>query len=458
MATLLQRLLSGGEQRHSIQTVDDFFTYQGHQYPTGVNTTWTRAAEEAAPAGFEAVALQMFAANPVVFAVENTRMSVFAEARFQYRRFQDGRPQDLFGDASLRMFERPWPGGTTGDLLSRMLLTADLAGNAYVLKINGRLKVLNPSKVTILLGSRLESDDPNNAEDVEVVGYGYTASRMSDTRIYAPDQVAHFAPQPDPTANFRGMSWLTPVVREVQSDKLATEHKYRYFINGATPNLVVRFDPSTTMEQAKQFKQLFEDGHAGAANAYKTLYLAGGADATVVGADLAAMDFARIQGKAETRIAMAGGVHPVILGASEGLSGSSLNAGNYSTAKRLFADRTLRPLWRNAAASLGVLVTPPTGAELWYDDRDIPFLSDDLSDTADIQAKQATAMRQLVDGGYDPQSVIDAIAADDMKRLTHTGNVSVQLQPAGQAPTQEPRARTVERDEDGRIVRIVEAS
>ena len=43
-------------------------------------------------------------------------------------------------------------------------------------------------------------------------------------------------------------------------------------------------------------------------NAYKTLFLAGGADVKVVGADLKQVDFKQVQGAGETRIAAAAGV------------------------------------------------------------------------------------------------------------------------------------------------------
>lgn len=132
-----------------------------------------------------------------------------------------------------------------------------------------------------------------------------------------------------------------------------------------------------------------------------------------------------------TRIAAAAGTHPVIVGLSEGLAGSSLNAGNFKQARRAFADKTMRPLWRIAAASLAKFTSPPPRTRLWYDDRDIPFLRDDQADVAEIQSRQAAAIRQLVDAGYDPDAVIDAVQADDfaLLRRRHSGLFSVQLQP-----------------------------
>jgi hypothetical protein len=43
-------------------------------------------------------------------------------------------------------------------------------------------------------------------------------------------------------------------------------------------------------------------------------------------------------------------------------------------------------------------------------------------------------MRTLIDGGFDPVSVMKAVTTGDMTKLVHSGNLSVQLIPAGQLP------------------------
>jgi len=158
--------------------------------------------------------------------------------------------------------------------------------------------------------------------------------------------------------------------------------------------------------------------------------LGGGADVKVIGSNFDQLDLKSVQGAGETRIAAAAGVPASYLGISEGLAGSSLNAGNYVAARRRFADGTIRPLWRAACGALETLLTvPDPTVRLWYDDRDVAFLQEDVLDSADIRSKDAQTMRQLVDGGFDPASVVDAVTTGDMSRLIHTGNVSVQLQP-----------------------------
>ena len=417
----------------------DFFGFDGHSYPLqggGYSTTMGKTPVEPIEANFTDYVSSGFAGDGVVFAVEQKRLSIFSEARFQWRQFTNGRPGDLFGTTDLAVLEQPWPGGTTGDLLARMILDADLAGNSYTALIDGELVRLRPDWVEIALVDRV--DGLGRRVGYRKVGYWYYEGGKLKTQVpdfFTTDEVAHFAPTPDPLASYRGMSWLTPVVREIQADIQYVVHSQKFLENAATPNLAVSLPREITPDQFQEFVAKMDTEHKGAVNAYKTLYTGGGADVTVIGANMQQLDFKSSRGAGETRIAMAGGIHPVVLGSSEGMSGSSLNAGNYTAAKRATADATFRPLWRNVAGSLEVLVAQPAGAHLWYDERDVAFLREDHRDEADIQAAEAQTLRNLTDAGYTPDSARAAVLARDWNLLVHSGLFSVQLQAPGSGQT-----------------------
>ena len=427
---LWQRALGQrGEERHDISTINDWIlAFGGHQYPLGLPQT-IRGDKEPPPTTYEAYAVQLFGANPIVWTGHLVRKAVFSQGRFKYQRDSNG---ELWGDQSLRLLERPWTGGTTKKLLTRAIQHADIGGSAYALSIPGlarpRIQLMRPDYVTIVMGSQLEPDDPSLAEDAELVGYMYAPPGIQP-RFYFPDEVGHFAPMPDPLAHFRGMSWMTPIIREVLGDKRATEHKLKFFEQGATPNLIIRFDPSQTLAQVQAFKDLVEDEHQGLADAYKTMYLGGGADATVVGANMQQLDFSTLMGKAETRILMAAGVHPVVAGASEGMQGASLNAGNFVAIRRLFSDVHLQDLWGCAAEAFETLVKVPPGSSLAVDTRRIAFLQDDAKDDAEIGFTNARAITLYVREGFTEASAKLAVATGDLSVLEHTGLMSVQLQP-----------------------------
>ncbi|MEV7804999.1 phage portal protein [Microbispora sp. NPDC088329] len=417
----------------------------GDPFVTGFRQTLT-GSQERIEGNFEGIVNGAYKRSGVVFACILARLLVFSEARFQWQRMQEGRPGILFGTPELALLETPWPNGTTGDLLARMEQDASMAGNFYATIRRGRqgrrVVRMRPDWVTIVLGS---DDDPQIEPwdlDAELVGYYYQPGGPGSDReptFLLPEEVAHYAPIPDPLATYRGMSWLTGVMREIEADQAATTHKLKFFTNGATPNMVVSLDAAVTPDMFERFKAKMDASHKGVRNAYKTLYLGGGADVKVVGSDFQQMSFKTVQGAGETRIAAAAGVPPVIVGLSEGLQSATYS--NYAQARRRFADGTLRPLWRSAAGALATLLTGPSGgnARLWYDDRDISFLREDAKEAAEILRQQASTINQLIMAGYEADSVIAAVTSGDFTVLKHTGLFSVQLQPPGTvSPSSDP--------------------
>lgn len=449
--SLIQSLFQFGKRSpmrsESFLTMDDYANMLTlGNFPLFVNTP-LRADREEIDAGFAGLVSGAYRNNGIVFACIVARMLLFRQARFQFQQLRGGQPGDLFGTSDLQILEEPEPSMTTGDLLARALVDVDLAGNWFGARRPGRIKRLRPDWVTIVLGSPdRDADVSALSMDAEVVGYLYTPGGPMASRepeVLMRDEVAHFAPIPDPLAMYRGMSWLTPIIREITADTAATRHKGAFFDNAATPNLVVKFPELTDPAKAREFIELFEQEHTGAFNAYRTLFLLGGADVTAVGRDFQQMEFKATQGAGETRIAAAARVHPVIVGLSEGMQGSALNAGNYNAAKRIFADGTIRPLWADMAGSLQTIIPPPSGSRLWFDDKHVPFLRDDIKDEAEVLNTNMLAIEVGIRAGFDADTVVDAISSRDIKRLlgSHSGLTSVQLQPpsTGQEP-EEPAA------------------
>lgn len=433
---LWERLLGREEARDNPLSWDayqEFFGFGGLQYPM-LQTTMGNLDEEQ----IAATANAAYQANGIVFALVLARLQVFSQARFQWTRFREGHPTELFGSPELAILEKPWRGGTTGDLLARMEVDASLAGNAFIRRTTPtRLNRLRPDRVIIVMGSNEDADHPADAGDVEVLGYVYEPPN-GRLVLLEPFQVAHYAPIPDPANNFLGQSWITAAMADVRADDSLTVHKRAFMSNAATPNLAIKFDPGVTVEQVTKFKALLDEEHRGAWNAYKTLYLGGGAQPIPIGKDFKEIELAATQGKGEARLAAAAGVPPSWVGFSEGLQGSALNAGNFTAARRRFGDGTMRHLWANACASLDPIIRKPRddeGVSLWYATGGVSFLAEDASDAADIQYRKSQTIRNYLDSGFTPESAVVAVDADDRKLLVHTGLYSVQLQKPGEGTT-----------------------
>ena len=425
------------------------FSFGGVRFPLfGPNLTDPARKQEEPENTYTDFALQMLGACPPVYAAYQSRSMIFSQARFLWQRHEKGRPAELFGDKSLILLERPWPGGTTSELLTRVEQDVTLAGNAFIARETdrrrqtSRLRRLRPDWMTIML-----SAPPAESSKVDVVGYSYQPGGASNAKKVRPvtympasqqlpadvPQVAHFCPDLDPLAQYRGRSWLSVLLREVMADKAATDHKLAFFENAATPNLAFSLKEGIKLEAFKQFMSATNQAMEGPENAYKNLFLGGGADVSVVGKDMRQMAFTEVQGAGETRIAQASGVPAVILGAKEGLEASTYS--NYAQARRKFADAWLSPMWDKICASLEPLLVVPElnlsgNISLSYDP-DIPILRDDATDAAEVLAKKADALKKLVEAGFDPDSATDHVTAGDLKGMEHTGMFSVQLQPPG---------------------------
>jgi phage portal protein BeeE len=446
MPSLFQRIFSPAAPSERGLWPMDFANIGGLRYPLGLQQTLVGNREEISR-DFAGMVYGAYQANGIVYASMLARASLFSEARFVYRQLRGGRPGDMFSKPALEVLRHPWPGGTTGDLLVEAITDLDLAGNAFILRRGNRLIRLRPDWTAIIHGSKDANGSMWNI-DAELLGYSYQEGGPAlgaEPKLFDATEVAHFrGVTKDPLAPQRGMSWLTPIIREIEADSAATSQKLAYFVNGATANLVVSGISATSKQAFDDWVAAFEGKHKGVANAYKTLYLTSGADAKVVGSNMREMDFKAVQAGGETRIAAAAGVPPIVAGLSEGLQGSSLNAGNFEAALRRFADITIRPLWRNMAGSLAVIVPVPDDAELWYDDRDIPALANDVGKAAEVRARDAQAINSLITAGFEPDSIVSAITADDLTRLKHTGLYSVQLQPPQpEGPPEPPPVATI---------------
>lgn len=451
MANLLSRLTGS----RNIQDIDDYielyntFSFGGFQFPFGltgggVTQTIGGKASEMAPHTFVGLAANAYAANGPVFSCMMVRSLVFSTISFEWQRMRDGKPSDTFAnDRNLRILQRPWENGTTQDLLARIIQDADLAGNAYITYDDEKNELvrLRPDWMSVVLEPRLRRGGLVETGGGQIgwrkIGFMYTEQGFGadfDPVFLQPDECMHYMPIVDPLSNYRGMSWLTPILREVMADHAMTRHEQKFFDNGATPNMIVKYQPGMTLDKIKAFKELMEQGNTGLENAYKTLHLAPGADPVPVGANMQQVDFRGLRGGGETRIAAAAGVPPVIAGFSEGLEAATY--ANYSQARRRFSDGTMHPLWQNVAGSLESIMPRPglnngDDVRLWYNTKHVAFLREDEKDVATIQNTEALTINTLITSGYEADSVVAAVVAKDWRLLKHSGLMSVQLLPPG---------------------------
>jgi hypothetical protein len=418
------------EQRYTVDDLANWLNYGGHRYPIGFSM---KPAKVTDPDGtFLSMLEDVYRRQGVVSSAIVARALLLSQLRFVWRNTSaSSTPGRVFGSASLSLLEQP-ANMSRSQFLYRLEQDASLAGTAYVWRDgDGMLRRLRPDRIGVLLASDAEKPDEVDETNSVVEAYVYYRKASKQAPVVLPaDEVAPWIPEPDPEAYWRGMSWVQSVIREVQSDDLATKHKRQFFEHGATPNLVFTLE-ARDVEIVKEFRRLNEDATSGVGNAYRNMYLGAGADVKQVGASLKDIDYSALQGSDETRIAARARVPATILGIKEGLQGSSLNAGNYSAARRMLSDGWFTPTAESLCEALQKIVPVPPGgaAELSFDPSRVMFLQEDGQDAATIMQTQAQALRALIDGGFTPDAAVEAVKNGDLSLLAgnHTGLVSVQL-------------------------------
>jgi hypothetical protein len=431
--------------------VDSWMLYNGHLYTGAYTTTYAGQKAEPVQDSYIGYVQGAYKSNGVIFAVSMARALLFSDVQFKWRRYGSrGGGVDLFGNRELRRLERPWPGGTLQQLLLRAEQDVTNAGTFFLAESEDGERLLRrrPDWCEFILDA-----PPDEAVESNVIGFKYTVGGPRSggvSKLYLTANAegvradgAYWAPIPDPDAMFRGMSWLSPVIREMQGDRLMTEHKIKFFENAATPNLAVSLKETVTKEQFAGFVQKMNEAAGGPHNSGKTLYLGGGADVTVVGSRLDQLDVRDIQGTGETRICAAGRVPPIIVGLSEGLDAATYS--NYGQARRAFGDGWARQQWKSFAGSVEPLLELPTNAagepdaELYPDVSEVAFLREDIKELAETQSITMATINAAIAAGWTPESAQNAVLAEDLSLLVHSGLVSVQLQPPGTtAPTETP--------------------
>jgi hypothetical protein len=227
------------------------------------------------------------------------------------------------------------------------------------------------------------------------------------------EECVHWAPQPDPAADFRGMSWLTPVMRDIRGDDGLAQYKIRYLDNNASPNLLIKYAQKLAPGTVDAIRERTQARYGGVDNAFKTLVLDQGADATIIGNSLSQMDFSGVSAVGIERILAAANVPGVLVGL-EPLRGAGRG---YQESMQKFANLFARPEWRSACGALAQLLDVPAGNRLWFDVSDISALQDGELEKGQAALVKAQALLALRQAGYDPMSAISAVDAMDLTQL-----------------------------------------
>jgi HK97 family phage portal protein len=148
---------------------------------------------------------------------------------------------------------------------------------------------------------------------------------------------------PNPVDPLVGQAPLRPAIRAVSLDNEATNFVAALLQNRAVPGTIItvqqQLDEAVADRLVTKWKQKF-----GGARRGEPAVLQKGMDAKVLGLDLKSLEFPDLRTISESRICMAFGVPPILVGAKVGLDRSTF--ANYKEARASFWEEAVMPLQR----------------------------------------------------------------------------------------------------------------
>lgn len=148
---------------------------------------------------------------------------------------------------------------------------------------------------------------------------------------------------PNPLDPFFGQAPLRPAARATSLDNAATEFVDTLLRNYAVPGVVITTAQAIDEEVASRLKQRWKHAFGGSRRG-EPAFLQAGMDAKPMGLNLRDLEFPDLRTISESRICMALGVPPILVGAKVGLDRSTFT--NYAEARVSFWEETIMPLQR----------------------------------------------------------------------------------------------------------------
>lgn len=238
------------------------------------------------------------------------------------------------------LLHTPNPEDDIFTLLEQAFIFQHITGNWFMRKVRAE-----PGNVVQLAGLR-----PDKVKVIPLAnGYvgGYAYEGLKDT--LPAEDVIHCKLHPDPLDDFYGMSPIVSCARFLDLDNKAADYLRAFFTNNATPAGILKLKGRADPEDRKRIKEIWKQDHTGSAGWESISVLDSDADWETIGAKPERMKMDALWKQSESRICMAFGVPPSLVGAAVGINPTY---SNYREARHSFWQETLTTLYKRTARRL----------------------------------------------------------------------------------------------------------
>lgn len=251
--------------------------------------------------------------------------------------------------------------------------------------------------------------DPVPDPDTFLKGWVYTSP---DGREKVPLDVADViqVKYPNPMDPYRGLGPAQAVLVDIEAARYSAEWNRNYFLNSAEPGGVILVDHKMDDDEWNDLTNRWRESHRGVSRAHRVAVLENGATWMANAHSMRDMDFGNLRNVSRDLIREAWGIHKIMLGNSD-----DVNRANAQTGEEIFANWTISPRldrWRDALNYQFLPLFGSTGEGVEWD-YIYPRAENREQDNLELKVKTEAA-QVLVNAGYDPADVLEAVGLPDM--------------------------------------------
>lgn len=253
--------------------------------------------------------------------------------------------------------------------------------------------------------------EPVPDPDDYLIGWVYTGPNGEQVPLQLGEVIQEKLP--DPLDPFRGAGPVSSVMPNIQQQRYATDYQRNVFLNGAEPGGVVQFGDAQnrirlTDREFDEFTDRWRESHLGIARAARVGVLENGATWVPNSHTNKDMEYSNLRLSNRDELREAWRIHKHMLGTVD-----DVNRANAMTAEDIFTSQSTLPRLERRRDTLNFKLLPMFGDVTSEFDFEDPSSVNQDEANQELTAK-ATAAQLLVDAGYEPHAVLEAVGLPDM--------------------------------------------
>ena len=351
--------------------------YEAQTMPFGFGRDFYEAQE----LNVNEYAREAFNADALVYACIRELSTAAAEPAYRVLLPTNDQPVEApITNPISQILQRPNDQQDFYQLLDELVINLYVSGNVYLYKIrNGAnkvvgLRLLRSDRVKI----KVNEHDGSLAYDYEVDGVRYRLN---------PDDISHMK-FPSMTSDVYGLSPLMPIASVINLDLAQIQYAKFFFQNSGTPSGLLKVKRRLqNQEDAERIRSRWRSSFGGG-NMHKLAVLDEDASYERLGESIGDMAFPELRDTTESRICMALGIPPILIGSVVGLNRATYS--NYREARQSFFYETMIPLANRIVRFMNHCLSYefPNAGYIEADFTDVQALTEDMNALTERTTKQ----------------------------------------------------------------------